>query len=124
MARGRAYDDVTKAAVMAALLAGQSIPQVAAEYNIPKGTLSDWRKYARRTVRNETTQKSDIPSIDVLLQNYVNENLTTLREQAKFFRDTSWLSKQEASSLAVLHGVLADKSIRLLEVFGGDPDVP
>ena len=123
MARARAtYDDATKAAVMAALLAGQSIPQVAKEYNIPKGTLSDWRKLARTTARNDPTQK-DGPTIDVMLRDYVNENLTTLREQAKFFRDTNWLSKQEASSLAVLHGVLADKSIRLLEVFGGDPDV-
>lgn len=123
MARARAtYDDTTKAAVMAALLAGQSIPQVAKEYNIPKGTLSDWRKLARTTARNDPTQK-DGTTIDVMLRDYVNENLTTLREQAKFFRDTSWLSKQEASSLAVLHGVLADKSIRLLEVFGGDPNV-
>lgn len=124
MARARAtYDDATKATVMAALLAGQSIPQVAKEYNIPKGTLSDWRKLARTTVRNDPTQKGET-TIDAMLRAYVNENLTTLREQAIFFRDTDWLSKQEASSLAVLHGVLADKSIRLLEVFGGDPDVP
>ncbi len=123
MTRARAtYDDATKAAVMAALLAGQSIPKVADEYNIPRGTVSDWRKHAQAGGRIDPTQK-DGPTIDVMLRDYVNENLTTLREQAKFFRDTAWLSKQEASSLAVLHGVLADKSIRLLEVFGGDPDV-
>lgn len=122
MARGRAYDNATKAAVMAALLAGQSIPQVADQYRIPRGTVSDWRKRAVSEVRSQPTQKEDMPAIDELLRDYVNENLTTLREQAKFFRDLHWLAKQDASALAVLHGVLADKTIRLLQVFGGDPD--
>lgn len=123
MARGRAYDDATKAAVMAALLAGQSVVKVADEYKIPRGTVSDWRKRVASTVRIDPTQKDDTPPLDVLLLSYVNENLATLREQAKFFRDSKWLEKQEASALAVLHGVLADKSIRLLEVFGGEPDI-
>lgn len=124
MTRARAtYDDATKAAVMAALLAGQSIPKVADEYKIPRGTVSRWRANAAALIEAERTQKGTT-TIDALLQAYVNENLTTLREQARFFRDPKWLGNQDAAALAVLHGVLADKSIRLLEVFGGAPDVP
>jgi transposase-like protein len=37
------YDESTKAAVMGALLAGQSISSVAREYQIPKGTVSEWK---------------------------------------------------------------------------------
>ena len=92
--------------------------------NVPRGTVSDWRKHAQDRGRIDPTQKEDAPSIDALLRDYVNENLKTLREQAKVFRDPEWLKKQDASSAAVLHGVLADKSIRLLEVFGGEPDLP
>jgi len=35
------YSPETKAAVMAALLEGQSVCKVAKEYSIPKGTVSD-----------------------------------------------------------------------------------
>ena len=44
IARRTTYDDTIKAAVMAALLAGQSINSVAKEYQIPKGTVSGWRR--------------------------------------------------------------------------------
>ncbi len=33
----------------------------------------------------------------------------------EFFRDEDWLYKQDASELTVLHGVVSDKTIRLLE---------
>lgn len=114
------YSDETKAQVMAALLTGQSISSVAREYNLPKGTVSNWRNRDMPEVPTDETQKGT--SLDVLLSDYVRENLKTLREQAKIFRDPVWLKKQEASSLAVLHGVLADKTIRLLEAFGGQAE--
>ena len=116
------YSDETKAAVMAALLAGQSVSAVARQYSLPKGTVSSWRQQAQKKVQvaSDTTQKST--SLDDLLLAYVQENLTTLREQAKFFRDSNWLRRQSASEAAVLHGVIADKTVRLLEAFGGQPE--
>jgi transposase-like protein len=119
----REYSDQTKAAVMAALLTGQSISSVATEYKLPKGTVSGWRKQIATEIRAEATQKaSESPTLDQLLFAYVTENMKTLREQSVFFRSVDWLKGQDASELAVLHGVLADKTIRLLEVFGGNPD--
>ena len=38
----RKYSDEIKAAVMASLLAGQSISNVASEYKIPEGTVKGW----------------------------------------------------------------------------------
>lgn len=111
------YTPEVKAMVMAALLEGQSIPKVAEMYSVPRGTISGWKKVLKATIRTEATQK-DETSLDSLLLGYVSENLVTLREQAKFFRNPEWLKHQEASELAVLHGVLTDKSIRLLELFG------
>ena len=111
------YTPEVKAMVMAALLEGQSIPKVAEKYKIPRGTVSTWKKTLRATLSADATQKGET-SLDNLLLGYVSENLVTLREQAKFFRNPDWLKHQEASELAVLHGVLTDKSIRLLELFG------
>lgn len=107
---------------MAALLAGQSISSVASAYAIPKGTISDWKKTLANRGRIEPTQKTETVSLDSLLLGYVQENLVTLREQSKLFRDPEWIKRQEASQVAVLHGVVADKTVRLLEAFGGSSE--
>lgn len=106
------YSEETRAAVMAALLAGQSINAVAKEYKIPKGTVSSWKN--RQGVVKSATQKRE-DEIGGLIVGYLHENLKTLRAQAEFFSDTTWLKKQHASDAAVLHGVIADKTIRILE---------
>lgn len=114
------YSDETKAQVMAALLTGQSINAVAREYKIPKQTISNWKNRDKPGVPRDDTQKA--AEIEDLLSGYLKENLKTLRAQAEFFRAETWLKKQEASQLAVLHGVLSDKAIRLLEAFGDEPE--
>ena len=106
------YTDETKAAVLAALLAGQSINSVAREYKIPPGTISNW-KNRQGVPRNGIQKKAD--DIGELLISYLQTNLKTLQKQADFFGDESWLKKQTASDAAVLHGVMTDKSVRLLE---------
>lgn len=103
---------------MAALLAGQSVSSVAREYKVPKGTVSDWRRRAEaEVVASGPTQKRAV--IGDLLVDYLETNLRTLREQSEMFRDVEWLREQDASQLAVLHGVIADKTVRLLEALGG-----
>jgi transposase-like protein len=104
------YSDETKAAVMSALLTGQSVSSVAREYNIPKGTVSEWKNHP--SVGQNPTQKTEIA--DLLLA-YLRTNLEALQVQAEHFKDKTWLSRQSAESAAVLHGVMTDKAIRLLE---------
>lgn len=99
----------TKAAVMAALLSGQSVNSVAREYKLPKSTVSRWKNEG---VPQNGTQKKEIGD---LLIGYLHANLAALRSQAEMFSDRQWLAKQTASDVAVLHGVMTDKAIRLLE---------
>ena len=108
MAR-RTYSDAEKAAVLTALMEGQSINSVAKEYNIPKGTVSNWKNNPPSI---EQTQKKEIG--DLLLE-YLSANLEALRVQVEHFKDKEWLKKQNAADVAVLHGVMTDKAVRLIE---------
>lgn len=124
MANGKTtYSEELKASVMAALLAGQSISEIAKEYNIPEGTVKSWksRQLNGETVALVATEKREI--IGELLLGYLSELLVTLKKQVVIFRDEDWLKQQSASEVAVLHGVIADKGIRLLEALAdtGEP---
>lgn len=105
------YNDETRAAVMAALLTGQSVSSIAKQYDIPKGTVSNWKRNTSGTIKR--TQKTE--RIGELLIRYLQSNLEALSAQAEQFQDVEWLRKQTASDAAVLHGVMTDKAIRLLE---------
>ncbi len=97
---------------MAALLAGQGVGEVAAAYKLPTSTVSRWRAEAR-------LQAGRSDDVGELLLSYLRENLMTLRAQAVAFRDPQWLKGQEAGAVAVLHGVMTDKAVRLLEALEG-----
>lgn len=109
------YDPAVKAAATAALMAGQSINSVAREYNLPKGTVGDWKDAANAHsdgVGSDPTQKDEVGNA---LLGYLRANLHALRVQAELFADRAWLEKQEAQEIAVLHGIMTDKAVRLLE---------
>ena len=99
---------------MAALLAGQGITEVATQYNLDVSVVSRWRS----AIPNDQLQVVAIKKsheIEVLLFNYLTQTLITLDEQAKVVSEREYIIKQPAGELAVLHGVMADKAIRLLE---------
>ena len=116
------YPEATKAAVMAALLEGQSVNQVAKDFDIPKGTVSGWKRKSTDGVAPLTTQKRE--RIGELLFSYLATALETLEAQARMFKDEDWLKKQNAADVAVLHGVVTDKSIRLLEALAASQEAP
>lgn len=115
----RQYSDTEKAAAMAALMAGQSLNSVAAEYQIPEATLRYWKGRARAIPVDP--QKENV--IGDLLIEYLEANLRALKAQAEVFTDKAWLTEQGASEAAILHGVMTDKAIRLMEAFGRADDV-
>jgi transposase-like protein len=104
-----------KAAAMAALLAGQSVSSVARDYHIPKGTVSGWKDQAVRDATQVATPPTQKAAIGELVLGYLEANLRALRAQADCFADPEWLKQQQANELAVLHGVMTDKAVRLLE---------
>jgi hypothetical protein len=113
MARGKQHDDQTRAQVIAALLAGQSISQVAGEYKLPDSTVRGWANGIGDELAKVRDKKRE--QFGDLIGDYLKESLTTLSVQQEHFRDKTWLQKQPAEALAVLHGVTADKAIRILE---------
>ena len=113
MARGKAHSPETKAAVLAALLAGQSVSAVARDYHLNHATVIAWRDAAG--LGSTLVQQEKRAEIGDLVSDYLRAVLGTLEVQARIFSDESWLKRQDAADAAVLHGVLTDKAIRLLE---------
>lgn len=110
------YDDAMKAAVMAALMAGQAVNEVAKQYDIPASTVRNWKSAIKLEGAVDQEQRYEIG--DMLLA-YLRESLHALRIQAAHFGKTAWLDNQNASDLAVLHGVAADKALRIIEALAG-----
>lgn len=114
------YSDETRAAVMAALMTGQSVSSVSREYKIPKGTVSSWKNRQVAPVADIATQKANNDEIADLLLRYLKANLNSLIAQVELFGNIEWLRKQPASEASLLHGIQMDKAIRVLEAFGKD----
>ncbi len=113
MAR-RAYSDETKAQVMAALLTGQAIAKVASDYKIPYSTVGTWAKDVKGLIRESSIQKRE--RIGELVVDNVEAALEATKALAHVFADAIWIRQQEASQLAVLYGILSDKTVRVLEM--------
>ena len=99
---------------MASLLAGQGVSEIASEYKLPESTIREWRSTLTEEQLAELRAKKG-EQIENLLFGYLTQVLTTLKAQAEVASEREYILKQPADSLAVLHGVMADKGIRLLE---------
>lgn len=112
MAR-REHDEQTKAAVMAALLTGQSVYAAARDFKIPIGTVKRWSADAKEKLQPVRNQKQE--RIGDLLIDNVEAALETTREILNVVKDPKWLRRQEASEIGVLYGIIQDKTFRILE---------
>lgn len=106
---------------MAALLAGQGAAEVAAVYRIPEGTVRAWHAEMREESGVATRKREEIGA---LVLSYLASNLVALKAQTVVFADPTWLTAQDAQELAVLHGVMTDKAIRLLEALSESRSEP
>lgn len=95
------------------MLAGQSLDAVSKEYRIPKTTLHTWKKSGQ--VPTFGTQKDE--EIGALLVDYLRANLRALQAQAVMFANPQWLREQGAQEAGILHGIMTDKAVRLIEAF-------
>lgn len=105
-----AHTDETRAAVIAAVHQGESVKSVSRKFGIGAATVRRWRDAAG--VATFVPQKG--PDLGVLVARYLAAGLEALEAQARLFGDADWAKRQPAGELAVLHGVLADKLIRVL----------
>jgi transposase-like protein len=112
--RGKPHSEEARAQAMAALLAGQGVSEVAREYKLDKSLVSRWKKaIPDDQLQQLATKKGN--RVEELLFDYLTTVLGTLKKQAEFAGEREYVTKQPADALAVLHGVMADKGIRLLE---------
>lgn len=116
--RGKSHDPETKAAVMAALLAGQGVTEVATAYKLDPSVVSRWRKQIPAEKLQELATEKGL-ALDDLILDYLQKNFAALGAMAAVASDESYLRKYPPQQLAVLHGVFADKAFRLLEAAAG-----
>lgn len=119
------YTDETKAQVIAKILLGHSVSQIAEDHGIPYSTVATWKAKALN-VDVETQQISiqkkendeDIKSrISSKLLVYLEANIDAAIAQLKVFSDPNWIREQSAQEMAILHGVMSDKSVRMIQAF-------
>lgn len=117
MARGVERSPEEKAAAMAALLAGQSIDQVAAKYKLPEGTVKSWRREMAGMVTTPTpAAQAQRERVGDLVISNLEAMLTAVREiVTRVSQDPQWIREQGASELGVFLGILSDKAFRILE---------
>jgi len=99
-----------KARALAMLMTGTHITEVSRILRVGEATLKKWRDEEAHLVTLEQQGK-----IGDLIISYIRQSFETLIKQSEFFSNETWLLKQKASDVAVLHGVIADKMHRLLE---------
>lgn len=112
--RGKPHSDEVRAQVMAALLAGQGVMEVAARYRLPKATVSRIKNsLTAEQLEQIGTEKKD--RIGNLLLGAVAANVEALRSIAETVSEPPYIRGQSAESVGMLYGILADKAVRFLE---------
>lgn len=116
--KGKAHPQEVKAKVIALLLAGATVMEVAAELSLSHQTISNYKREIPDNQLSELGRKKG-ERLDDLVYQCLITNLETLHEQAVTVREKEYILKQPADQLATLYGVMADKTIRLLAATTG-----
>ncbi len=116
MARGQPHSPETKATALAALATGESVSSVARRLGISRTTATMWRDAAGLHESTAVVQEKKA-AIGEQLYGYLEDSIETLDQQVCCMRDETWVKQQSAAGLAMLHGVLFDKTWRLLAAF-------
>lgn len=110
--RGKRISDEVRAAVMAALMTGQGVSEVAEEYKLSRRSVGRMKAALGDELPDVAQQKKD--DLSELILDLVRTNIKTLTLQSVAFRDPAFIRANSAAELATLHGVIADKTIRIL----------
>jgi len=110
------YSDQVKAAVLAALLSGQSLRSVAQHSGVSRRTITAWRDASQLT-GSALVAPQKKQAIGEQVYGLMEETIEALRAQLRATSDEVWIKRQSAADLAIFHGVLSDKCTRLLAAF-------
>jgi hypothetical protein len=113
----RRSDDVApseplKAAVMAALMLGQSAEQVAIRFGLPVTDVRRWE--AAYDISNPLKRRD---SLSEMLLVFVEQELASLMAISIATSDEDWIKDQNAADIAILHGAKQDRLMKILEAY-------
>lgn len=118
--RGVVHPPEFRAQVLADIASGESLKSVSSRYHLSRTTLQLWSRDAqganRSAIQNvhETREVGQPSRMPALLNAYIEQGIATLTKQLEVTSREEYIMKQSAGSLAILHGVTADKLLRVL----------
>ena len=101
-----------RARATAALLLGDRPAAVARSLGVPEGTVRSW-KHRIKTGSDATLKKGDFGG---LLMEHLRAMLRSLIEQSRLMRDPEMLREIPGRELAIVFGMLFDRTMRMLEM--------
>ena len=113
MARGVRHPAETRSAVIAAIMAGEDLVNVAQTFDVPARTVRHWVQVSPDVCRASIPKKRAV--LPELVSDYLTSSLETLTEHAHLMCDPAWLGQLNARELALLHGRTFDRAFRILE---------
>lgn len=117
MAKGRKHTPETEAAVMAALLSGQGVNEVARQYSLSPSVVSRIKSSIDSEKLEQAGMQKKERLVD-LIEGHLMASLKAAIALAEQANDGAWRNKQSASDIAVFYGVISDKAFKLVEIAG------
>jgi hypothetical protein len=121
--QGKRIPDSKRAAVMAALLAGQSVNKVAEDYKMPKSSVSRLKALIPAEQLEQVGIQKGEQIADLIAQN-LEASFRAIHNILQQTENAEWLNKQPADELATLLGVTSDKVFRVLEAIENAQPAP
>ena len=118
--RGKKHSEEVRSEALAALLAGQNVPEIAKKYKLPESTVRDLRNSIESEKFAEVRAKKQ-EELANLIEGHLQASLEAAANIAKQAKNAEWLNKQDADKLGVFYGILTDKSVRILEAAEVEP---
>lgn len=108
----RRISDEKRETIKALLLSGESPKAVAKAHKVSERTV-------RRILKEIPDQVEEMKEgrrydLETMLLDYVAENFATQTALLKQIRQPDWIKKQSGRDIAVMLGVLSDKTVRIL----------
>lgn len=109
------------AAIMAALLEGQGVNAIARTHDVSAGYVSRLKKNLDPAKVAQAAARKDDDLHDLVFD-VLRTGLLAQSVIVTAASDPVYIRQQNAADVAVLYGVISDKSVRLLEACAGDPE--
>ena len=109
------HSSETKARALAALLMGERPAVISRNLGVPEGTVRSWKCRLKKQP-DATLKKRGSIAFGELLMEHLETSLHSLIAQSKQMADPEWIHRQPAGELAVLFGILFDRTMRVFEL--------